>query len=162
MQKTILMIVAVVMGQSVLAADKKPLTKEESARVIEAAIRKAAKKPTGELTKANFKQASVLNLEFSAITDLSPLLRLKKLGVKKLEGLILGNNKITDVNALTKLKKLKMLELNNNQLTDISALSKLKHLVELDLRNNPNLTKSKIEQLQKALLKCRIYHNAKK
>ena len=55
-----------------------------------------------------------------------------------------------------------MLELNNNQLTDISALSKLKHLVELDLRNNPNLTKSKIEQLQKALLKCRIYHNAKK
>ena len=31
MQKTILMIVAVVMGQSVLAADKKPLTKEGSA-----------------------------------------------------------------------------------------------------------------------------------
>ena len=36
-------------------------------------------------------------------------MRLKKLGVKKLEGLILRNNKITDVNALTKLKKLKML-----------------------------------------------------
>ncbi len=50
--KQLLLICAVVMGQSVLAADKKPLTKEESAKVIEAAIRKAAKKPTGELTKA--------------------------------------------------------------------------------------------------------------
>jgi len=29
------MIVAVVIGQAVLAADKKPLTKEESAKVIE-------------------------------------------------------------------------------------------------------------------------------
>ena len=48
--KQILLICAVVMGQSVLAADKKPLTKEESAKVIEAAIREAAKKPTGELT----------------------------------------------------------------------------------------------------------------
>ena len=30
-----LLMIAVVMGQSVLAADKKPLTKEESAKVIE-------------------------------------------------------------------------------------------------------------------------------
>ena len=35
-----------------IAGKQKPLTKEESAKVIEAAIRKAAKKPTGELTKA--------------------------------------------------------------------------------------------------------------
>ena len=35
-----------------IGADKKPLTKEESAKVIEAAIRKDIKKPTGELTKA--------------------------------------------------------------------------------------------------------------
>ena len=33
--KQILVMFAVVMGQSVLAADKKPLTKEESAKVIE-------------------------------------------------------------------------------------------------------------------------------
>ena len=33
--KQLLLILAVVMGQSVLAADKKPLTKEESAKVIE-------------------------------------------------------------------------------------------------------------------------------
>ena len=33
--KQLLLMIAVVMGQSVLAADKKPLTKEESAKVIE-------------------------------------------------------------------------------------------------------------------------------
>ena len=49
--KQLLLICAVVMGQSGLAADKKPLTKEESAKVIEAAIRKAANRPTGELSK---------------------------------------------------------------------------------------------------------------
>ena len=99
---------------------------------------------------------SALRQRFLQFSNLS----LGEVGVE-LEGLILGNNKITDVNALTKLKKLKMLELNNNQLTDISALAKLKQLKELDLRNNPDLTKAKIEKLQKALPKCRIYHNAK-
>ena len=160
----LLLLIAVV-GQSVLAPNKRPKVIPNSPKAtaaIEAAIRGVAKKPKDKLTKADFKQATALKLEFSAITDLGPLLRLKKLGVKKLEGLILGDNKITDVNALTRLKKLKVLELNNNQLTDISALAKLKHLEELDLRNNPNLTKAKIEQLQKALPKCRIYHNATK
>ena len=52
----ILLLMAVAMGQLVLAADKKPLTKEESAKVIEAAIRKAAKKLTGELTKAQISE----------------------------------------------------------------------------------------------------------
>ena len=47
--RQILLMIAVVMGQSVLAADKKPLTKEESAKVIEAEIRKELKKPIGGL-----------------------------------------------------------------------------------------------------------------
>ena len=33
--KQLLLMIAVVVGQSVLAADKKPLTKEESVKVIE-------------------------------------------------------------------------------------------------------------------------------
>ena len=49
-----LLICAVVIGQSVLAADKKPLTKEESGKVIEVAIRKELEKPTGELTSLIF------------------------------------------------------------------------------------------------------------
>ena len=163
MKRVLLMTVAV-MGQSVLAADKRPQVIPNSPKAkaaIEAAIRGIARKPEDKLTKTDFKQATELKLQFAAITDLGPLLKLKKLGVKKLERLILGENKITNVNALTRLKKLKVLELNNNQLTDISALAKLKHLEEVDLRNNPNLTKAKIEKLQKALPKCRIYHNAK-
>ena len=41
---------------SLVGAKKKPLTKEESVKVIEATIRRAAKKPTGELTKAQIDQ----------------------------------------------------------------------------------------------------------
>ena len=61
--KHVLLIIAAVMSQFVLAADKKPLTKEESAKVVEAAIRKAAKKPTGELTKADLEKVTKLHLD---------------------------------------------------------------------------------------------------
>ena len=64
------MIMALVLvGQSVLGADKKPLTKEESAKVIEAAIRKAAKKPTGELTKVDLEKVKDLNLGDNQLTE---------------------------------------------------------------------------------------------
>jgi hypothetical protein len=59
--KQLLLILAVVMGQSVLAADKKPLTTEESAKIIEAAIRFQLKKPTGELTKADYEKVTMLS-----------------------------------------------------------------------------------------------------
>ena len=94
------------------AADKKPLTKEESARhakVTEAAIRKELKKFTGELTKAD-------------------------------------------------LEKVTKLELDDNQLTDVEGLEKLKKLTALSLTDNPALTKAQIDQLKKALPKCKIYH----
>jgi len=140
--KQLLLICAVVMGQSVLAADKKALTKEESAKVIEAAIRKAAKKPTGELTKAD---------------------------LKKVTRLFLGNKQLTDANfpenltQLEKLTKLKWLELYKNQLTEVpKGLEKLTQLKSLDLRNNPALTKAQITELQKALPECDIRSNPTK
>ena len=43
--KQVFLMIAVVAGQSVLAADKKPLTKEESAKIIEEAIRIIATAP---------------------------------------------------------------------------------------------------------------------
>ena len=70
--KQILVMMAVVMGQSVLAADK-PLTREESARVIEAAIRNSANKPTGELTRADYEKVKVLRLIGKQLTDLRAL-----------------------------------------------------------------------------------------
>ena len=96
-------------GQSVSAA---PLTKEESAKFIEVAIRKRIKKPVGELTDVD-------------------------------------------------LEKVKKLNLNDNQLTDVKGLEKLTKLQWLRLQDNPALTKAQIAELQKALPKCKISHNAK-
>ena len=85
--KQLLLILAVVVGQSVLAADKKPLTKEESAKVIEAVIRKAAKKPTGELTKADLDKVTNLCFQNNQLTDVTALKELTQL-----ETLWLGDN----------------------------------------------------------------------
>ena len=111
--KQLLLICAVVMGQSGLAADNKPLTKEESAEVIEAAIRKAVRKPTGELTKADYEKVTSLNL-------------------------------------------------SNHRLTSVKGLEKLTRLISLNLYFNPDLTKTQIAELKKALPKCLIHSNNKK
>ena len=132
--KSLLLVLAVVISQSVFAADK-PLTKEESAKVIEAAIRRAAKKPTGELTKAD---------------------------LEKVTKLILDNNQLTDVSGLEKLPKVMYLFLTANKLTDVKGLEKLTQLTVLYLNDNPNLTKAQIDALKKALPKCKITHNATK
>ena len=145
------------MGQSGLAADKKPLTKEESAKVIEAAIRKAAKKPEGELTKADLEKVKAVVLNDLQLTDVKGLEKLTNLKV-----LYLSRNKLTDVKGLEKLTKLEELYLNNNQLTSAKGLEKLTQLEGLVLGDNPDLTKAQIDQLQKALPKCIILSNPTK
>ena len=50
-----------------------------SAKVIEAAIRGAAKKPTGELTKADLEKVTELRLRLSKLTDVKGLERLTHL-----------------------------------------------------------------------------------
>jgi Leucine-rich repeat (LRR) protein len=66
----IILLLGLVLCLPLLAADKKPLTKEESAKVIEAAIRKELKKPTGELTKADFEKVTELSLSYSKLTEI--------------------------------------------------------------------------------------------
>jgi 16S rRNA G1207 methylase RsmC len=107
-----------------------PLNAGESSKVIDAAIRKAAKKPTGELTKANYE---------------------------KVERLKLNDNQLTSVKGLEKLTQLWHLNLNDNQLTSVKGLEKLTKLEVLYLYKNPDLTKAQIAELQKALPKCKIY-----
>ena len=177
--KQLLLICAVVMGQSVLAADKTPLTKEESAKVIEEAIRNAARKPTGQLTKADLEKVTRLDLASNKLTDVKGLEKLTQLealwlysnkltDVKGLEKLTqlrqlhLSNNQLTDVKGLEKLTQLKNLSLQNTQLTNVKGLEKLTQLKELLLRENPALTKAQIDQLKKALPNCNIIHNATK
>jgi hypothetical protein len=55
---------------------KKPLTEEESAKIIEAAIREAAGKPTGELTKADLEKVTQLFLGGNQLTDVKGLEKL--------------------------------------------------------------------------------------
>ena len=125
------------MGQSMLAADKiemcVQLTKEQSAKVIEATIRKKINKPKGVLAKADFeKVAKLLNLQ---------------------------DQQLTDGKGLENLTQLKELHLGGNQLTDTKGLEKLTKLERLVLNDNPALTKAQIAELQKALPKCRIRSN---
>ena len=136
---------------------KKPLTKEESAKVIETAIRKKIKKPTGELTKADLDKVKGLNLSNNQLTEVKGLEKLTQL-----TWLSLYNNKLTDVKGLEKLTKLEVLYLDSNKLADVKGLEKLTQLNELWLTDNPDLTKIQIAELKKALPNFKITHNAKK
>ena len=140
-----------------MAADKKPLTKEESAKVIETAIRKAAKKPTGELTKVDYEKVKSLSIYSKQLTDVKGLENLTQL-----KTLNLSDNELTDVKGLEKLTQLTWLSLLGNKLTDVTALEKLTQLTSLNLYNNPNLRKAQIDELQKALPNCKITHSARK
>ena len=114
---------------------KKPLTEEESAKIIEASIRKELKKPTGELTKADFEKVTELEL--------------------------IGRN-LTEVKGLEKLTQLTFLDLTNNKLTDVIGLKNLTQITYPHLGENPDLTKAQIAELQKALPNCTIISNPKK
>ena len=190
--------------------------------ITETVIREILKKPEGEITEADlrkvtslnlksknisnasalkmFPQLKQLNLWSNKISDLSALKELTQLrelelsnnkitnlsalqGLKELTRLSLYNNKISDVSALKELTNLKDLQLGRNSISDVSDLRKLiqlndlllyknnisdvsplkelKQLVSLHLKDNPDLTKAQIDELQKALPKCEITHNAK-
>ena len=73
---------------------------------IEAAIRKVAEKPSGELTKADLEKVTRLDI---------------------------WNAKLTDVKGLEKLTQLVQLDLRNNLLTDVRDLENLTKLTELRL-----------------------------
>ena len=143
------------------------------AAVIEAAIRKAAEKPTGELTKADYKKVTRLSLLGNQLTDVTGLEKLTQLetlyltdnqltdvkGLEKLTQLTklsIGGNQLTNVTGLEKLTQLRELHLAGNRLTDVKGLEKLAKLKELKLGANPNLTKAQIGELQKALPGCKI------
>ena len=153
------------------------LTKEE---FIEAAIRKAAKKPTGELTKADLEKVTKLSFSGKKLTEVPK--GLEKL--TKLEELYLNINRLTDVKGLEKLTQLRVLHLDRNQLTDVKGLEKLTQLTRLylalnkltDVKGlekltklerlvlmyNPDLTKAQMAELKKALPKCKISSNPTK
>ena len=150
---------------------------------IEVAIRKSLKyigeSPTGELTQADLKKVTELELDRKQLTSVKGLEKLTQL-----ESLHLSHNKLTDVRGLENLTQLKELPLDDNQLTsvkglenltqleglwlprnqltDVKGLKKLTRLTELDLIDNPALTRGQIDELKKALPKCDIRSNPTK
>jgi hypothetical protein len=69
-------------------------------------------------------------------------------------------NKPTGELTKADLEKVTSLFLSSNQLTDVTGLEKLVKLTQLThlyLEDNPDLTKAQIDQLQKALPKCKIF-----
>ena len=116
-----------------------------------------ADKGIADLTlPAKLTSLTKLDLYKNQIIDLTPLAMLVRLGE-----LGLGSNQIIDLTPLAGLKSLKELRLYSNDITDLTPLAGLKQLEHLNLEDNPNLTKVQIDELQKALPKCKISHDAK-
>ena len=113
-----------------------PSVKAEFNPIIEKEIRRILKKSTGKLTKADLEKVTELYIRHTQLTEVSK--------------------------GLEKLTQLKGLNLEDTQLTDVKGLEKLTQLRYLELQNNPDLTKAQIDQLQRALPKCKIWSNPKK
>jgi hypothetical protein len=82
--KLVLTTIAAVLGQSVLAADEKPLIADP---IVEKAIRFSLKKPKGELTKADLEKVTKLFLFNKKITGagLKEVAKCKKLTFLQVE-----------------------------------------------------------------------------
>jgi len=120
---------------------------------LEAAVREAIQKPTGDIQSDDLKglgalvagskeisdlkglehcsDLTILQLTLNEINDLSPLSELENL-----ERLMLAYNKVSDVSPLSSLASLNVLILSENEISDISPLSGLTGLTELNLYNN--------------------------
>ena len=129
------LLIFAVVGQSVLAADDKPLIADP---IVEKAVRKSLKKPEGKLTKADLAKVTELYLYRTKTTD-AGLEEVAKL--QQLEELWLHNTKITDVG-----------------LKDVDKLQQLTNL----FLTNTKVTKAGVAELQKALPKCIIESNPTK
>ena len=131
--------------------------------IIEELIRKELKKPEGKLTKTYLEKVTRLILNGTKKVTDAGLKEVAKL--KQLKGLYLEGTEITDagLKEISKLKQLNFLALNLTQITDagLKEVAKLKQLRFVNLEDT-KVTESGVAQLQKALPKCKITHNAKK
>jgi hypothetical protein len=98
---------------------------------LEAAIRSALGRPTGDITSTDMEGLTSLSASDKGIRSLTGLEY-----ATSLETLYLNSNQIIDIGALAGLSKLQTLWLDNNQIADISDLAGLTNLQTLWLDNN--------------------------
>ena len=98
---------------------------------LEAAIRDAISKPTGDILDTDLLELTHLDARYFNIANLDGIERLINLRELDLYG-----NQIVDIAPLSGLTNLTDLILTRNQISDISPLSTLPNLIALQLRNN--------------------------
>jgi len=132
--------------QPVTAADR-----QQSAEVIEAAIRETLDKPDGPLTVVDRLRVTELYLIDRGIADLAALAALPRLKVLNLRG-----NRIANLQPLAGLAHLQKLGLDGNQVSDLSPLLGLRQLKVVDLYGNPRLPPGQVTRLRQVLPGCRV------
>jgi hypothetical protein len=98
---------------------------------LQAAVRKAINKPTGNIYLSDLEGITQLQAVQSNINDLN--------GIEYCTNLItleLPFNQISDISLLAFLPSLTNIELNDNEISDISPLASLSKLSEIDLSHN--------------------------
>ena len=98
---------------------------------LEAAIRDAVGKPTGDIHNTDVAGMTYLDASNRGISDLE--------GIQQcgdLEWIELRDNEIVDVSALASLTMLKAFDLRNNQIADISVLADMPNIWLLELSDN--------------------------
>ena len=98
---------------------------------LEAAIRDAISKQTGDITAGDVSDLTRVSANSSQISDLSGIENLTAL-----TELFLASNQITNISALTGLTEISSLDLWSNQITDISSLANLTRLTSLSIHTN--------------------------
>jgi len=107
------------------------LEEAESIKVLEISIDWDLNKPDNEKIQdisalQYFKNLERLDIQFHAITDITPLS-----GLTKLDSLAIGGNQISDISILSNLKELRFLSIFNCSASDYSSLEDLGFLQTL-------------------------------
>ena len=125
--------------------------------VLEQAIRSELNKPSGDITRNDLSNITVLNLRASQLASIvlpEGLISLESLDLSfnqlssftlpedlvNLDSLFLGGNQLTSFTFLKGLDNLFVLSLDSNQLTSLTLPDGLRSLIILDLRDNPITT----------------------
>jgi len=156
--KQILLMIAVVVIPSTGCISTQPRILPTQA--IDEIIRDAANRANGEISRKDYQGIQSLILLDKEIDDLQVMSVF--IHAENLVHLNLYDNQISNLIPISRLDKLRWLNLGRNQVIDLTPLKGLAQLKNLYIYENPNLSLNQIEELQKALPKCEIRHNAKK